>query len=397
MIERVVARRFFRLDGVEQKGMAEAKTDQTLEIRVPRVYHQNQPRYFQVVQLLPIVETPELRVTRLEKWGKELLDPKTAGVAALRLEGIGTNAIETLKGGLASPDFHVRFFTAEALAYLSDGSGADILGRAAVERSEFRAFALAALAASDQVTSVARLRELLSHPEVDVRYGAFNALRTLDENDPFLGRERVRDDDFPPPPDDDSADAMAYQIAVARVRRNRPSDPFALYVVESDGPPLIHVSNTRRSEIVVFGRRQRLLPPMVLGDPGSVMINASPDDEQVQVTRIAKSGTGLPDQRVTSRPEVGEIVKAASNLGATYPQIVAVLRAAELQRNLDGPLVVDALPAAAEAYDRAQLAGDTGASGDAKTDESVKRAGAETKAPRFRVFERLRSPRRKAK
>jgi flagellar basal body P-ring protein FlgI len=399
VLQAVVARRFFRLDGVEQKGMAEAKTDQTLELGVPQIYHQNQPRFFQVLQLLPIVETPELRASRLEQWGKDLLDPKKAGVAALRLEGLGSNAIETLKKGLESPEFNVRFFSAEALAYLGDASGADILARTAVERSEFRAFALAALAASDQVTSVARLRELLGHPEVEVRYGAFNALRTLDENDVFLGKVRVLDDEVPAPSEDDSGDAMAYQIAVARARRNRVSDPFSLYLVESDGPPLIHVSNTRRSEIVVFGRRQRLLPPMVLGDPASVMINASPDDQAVQITRIAKSGTEVPDQHVTSRLEVGEVIREASNLGATYPQIVAILRAAQAQRNLEGPLVVDALPGANLDYDKAQLAGQ-GAKGEpARKDESVERASGETKtkAPRFRVFERFRSARKKAR
>ena len=50
---------------------------------------------------------------------------------------------------------------------------------------------------------------------------------------------------------------MALQIAAAS-RRKRASleDPFGLYVVDSEGPPLVHVSRTRRCEIVVFGRTQ---------------------------------------------------------------------------------------------------------------------------------------------
>jgi hypothetical protein len=75
--------------GIDQKEMATAKTDQFLVLKVPRVYHNNQGRYFQVVKLLPMVDTPDLRAQRTERWGKELLDPKTAGVAALRLEGLG--------------------------------------------------------------------------------------------------------------------------------------------------------------------------------------------------------------------------------------------------------------------------------------------------------------------
>ena len=66
-----------------------------------------------------------LRAQRTERWGKELLDPKAAGVAALRLEGLGLTAIEALKAGLASPNAQVRFWSAEALAYLDDASGVD--------------------------------------------------------------------------------------------------------------------------------------------------------------------------------------------------------------------------------------------------------------------------------
>ena len=38
--------------GVEEEGMAKAKTDQTLALRIPRNYHHNQYRYFQVVENL---------------------------------------------------------------------------------------------------------------------------------------------------------------------------------------------------------------------------------------------------------------------------------------------------------------------------------------------------------
>ncbi|MCL6441244.1 MAG: O-antigen ligase family protein, partial [Thermoleophilum sp.] len=132
LLQTVVGRRFFRLEGVDQKGLAEAKTDQYLVLHVPKVYHQNQARYFQVLQLLPVVDTPELRAQRLEQWKAELLDPSKAGVAALKLEGLGRNAIPTLKTGLESPDPNVRFFAAEALGYLNDASGADVLAAAAV-------------------------------------------------------------------------------------------------------------------------------------------------------------------------------------------------------------------------------------------------------------------------
>ena len=46
-----------------------------------------------------------------------------------------------------------------------------------------------------------------------------------------------------------------------------------------------------------------------------------------------------------------------ANLGASYPEAVAVLMTASNQKNLPGPLVFDALPAANKAYDMAQLSG----------------------------------------
>ena len=63
-----------------------------LVLNVPAVYHQNQEHYFRVVQLLPMIDTPELQLARIAAWSKELLDPTTAGVAAMKLEGLGLPA-----------------------------------------------------------------------------------------------------------------------------------------------------------------------------------------------------------------------------------------------------------------------------------------------------------------
>lgn len=58
IIESVVNQRFHFADGVNEAGAAKGKTDQHLELKVPRVYHHNQDRYFRVVRLLPIVNSP---------------------------------------------------------------------------------------------------------------------------------------------------------------------------------------------------------------------------------------------------------------------------------------------------------------------------------------------------
>ena len=131
---------------------------------MPTLYHQNQQRFFRVVQVLHMIDSPDLRTRRMEAWAKDLLDPATAGVAALRLEGLGTTAVEPLKAGLKSSNAQVRYFCAEALAYLNDTAGVNVLGETAIKQSTFRAYALAALAALDQPASHLKLRKLMDDP-----------------------------------------------------------------------------------------------------------------------------------------------------------------------------------------------------------------------------------------
>ena len=381
-IEDIIKQRFHWRDGIDEKGAATAKSDKHMVLRVPKVYHQNQARYFQVLKLLPIVDNPDLRAERLVRWRRELLDPKLSGVAALRLEGLGKNATDTLKAGLASPNAQVRFFAAEALAYLDDPAGVEVLSQSVRTLNDFRAHALAALAAMDHPAATLRLRQLLNEPDPKVRYGAFNALRTLDPRDPFLGQVRILHDE-PAPPEDDSM-ALAIDGPPRRHRAApRREDPFSLYVVDCDGPPLVHISRARRAEVVVFSRGQKLLTPIVLGGTGSVMLNAAEGDEQVQISRIESHGPDEANVKVSSPLDLGEVIREAAQLGATYPEILAILRAAEAQRNLPGPLTVDAAPTASPAYLDAQLSGvDT----TARKDDAVVPAGFEAPAPRRPTF-----------
>ncbi|MDB5352264.1 MAG: flagellar basal-body P-ring protein [Planctomycetota bacterium] len=394
IIQQVVNARFNSLKGIDQEGMAKAKTDQYLTLNIPTNYHHNQYRFFQVLENLPVLDSPALRAARMERWGKELLDPKTAGAAAIRLEGLGRNATDVLKAGLGHPHPQVRFFAAEALSYLGSDAGVNVLSDAAKNRPEFRAYALAALAAMDQPASLLRLRELMSEPDVQVRYGAFNALRIVDKTDPNLGRVRVREDE--PEPQEGDDDAMAIKIASAKRKSARKTDPFELYVVDCEGPPLIHVARTRRCEIVVFGKGQALQTPVVLG-VGPIQINASDGDKEAKISRIGSEALDGPDRRVTTSLALSDVIREVAHLGATYPEILSLLQSAERQRNLpptDRPsLVVDALPTAVPAYSEAQIAGKDAT---LKSDPGLEKTGLETeKAPRKGLLNRvMRRPNR---
>ncbi len=371
LVETVLNQRFPQTRGVDQKGSALAKTDQFLELKVPPAYHHNQDRFFRVVKLLPMIDSPALHIARTEAWQKELLDPRTTGMAALRLEGLGVTADDALKTGLTSPNAQVRFFAAEALAYLGDASGADELARAAIETPVFRSYALTALASTDQSAAHMKLRKLMDESDVELRYGAFNALRTLAGDDPFLGQVRVLEDPREAE-DEEGTDSMAVALTRSTNRTRRP-DPFSLYMVDCDGPPMVHVARTRRCEVVVFGRGQKLLTPVVLGT-GPLLLNAAADDDTLQISKIVPGKTSESDSKVSSSLELGDVLRQIASLGANYPEIVTILQSASRQKNLAGPLVVDALPGNSPLYIEAELLGkDT----TAKKDDGLKKAGFE--------------------
>jgi len=380
LLQNVVTDRFHQTDGPDQKGMALAKTDSLLVLRVPKTYHHNQTRYHQIVKLLHLLDNPTLREQRTEQWGKDLLDPKKAGLAALRLEGLGPGAAMSLRAGLSSADETVRFFSAESLAYLNDSEGdsAKVLAEIAKKKPEFRSFALKAMAATDQSASLLKLRSLMGESEFELRYGAFDALRTLDPTDPFLGKVRVLDD-LPEPDQDDMA--MQISSTVRPKKSPRREEPFALYLVDCEGPPMIHVTQNIRCEVVVFGKSQKLLTPVVLGAGGPLLLNASDGDDEVQISKITEKTLDAPRMKATSPLDVAEVVRQLANIGASYPEVVSVLASASKQKNLPGPFVIDAIPFSNKAYDEAQLAGAI------KKDDNLKKTSGESKTSLIERFQ----------
>jgi len=221
----------------------------------------------------------------------------------------------------------------------------------------------------------------MSEPDTELRYGAFNALRTLDPHDPSLGQVRVLDDPRTEEQQDEAPDSMALALASA-AQRPRAEDPFALYIVDSEGPPVIHVSRTRRSEIVVFGRSQKLLPPIVLGT-GAILLNAAEKDDEIEISKIVPSKFGDSDVKLRTSLDLPEVIRRVANLGTTYPEMVAILEAANRQKNLPGSLVVDAVPQSNMDYLQAAI---LGKDAKPKVDPAVQRASQRSQLRIWRLF-----------
>ncbi|MCG8585666.1 MAG: flagellar basal body P-ring protein FlgI [Pirellulales bacterium] len=302
--------------GPGQKGVANPKTDEFVELAIDRRYRHNVARYFSVIRSIAVRETDVQRLERMQLLESQLLDPVTAATAALRLEAIGQHSADVLKKGLESTDTYVRFYAAESLAYLDDAAAARPLAKFASKEPAFRAYALAALSAMDDVSAYDELTQLLSSNSAETRYGAFRALWLMDPRDPV-------------------------------VRGLPTSGDFSLHVVQGDGPPMVHIAREHRPEIVLFGRDQRFHTPLAL-EVGNDIIVRYIGKGSVEVSKIfidrSFEGSPVRDEKLVVTDRVFDVIQAMSKLGARYPQIVAMLSGAKRQGVLRSRLAVGALP-----------------------------------------------------
>jgi hypothetical protein len=340
--------RFFGEFRGTMRGMAEAKTKTTVTLKVPEQYRYNWPRYLRVVRHIPLRESPAARAQYLLKAAEALHDPSQTVAAALKLEALGIEAAPELKKGLHDSHPLVRFCAAEALAYLGDPSCGEPLAEAVRAEPRFRAFGLTALASLDEAVCQVKLRELLESPSAETRYGAFRALRTMDEKSPAVAGEWL-------------------------------GESFSLHRVARDSAPLIHISTTRRAEIVLFGHEQQLLPPFSLQAGPEFVVTAAEGAEECIVSRIsARNGT----RREPCSLKVDDVVRKLATLGAGYADVVDLLVQAGKYQNVGCRVAIDAVPQAPSVYTlaragavdkaRAEAKADpkAGAKADAKADES---------------------------
>jgi flagellar basal body P-ring protein FlgI len=316
-IANAVNKRFHVFQEGHKDGMAKALNNEFIELKVHPRYKDNVARYVQVVRALPITETAPERTNRIAKLQSELLEPTTSADAALQLEALGPDGVDTLLKGIKSKDVEVRFYAAEGLAYLDRREAAEPLGRIARDQPAFRVFALTALSAMQDFAAADQLRDLLAAPSAETRYGAFRALWTMNNNDPLVKGELLGND-------------------------------FRYHVLDVSGQPMIHVTRNRIAEIVLFGPQQELLTPLAVNAGNSIMITSQGGD---QIT-VSKFSTNDCDQKRTVSTRIDDVIRAVVELGGTYPDVVQALQEAKDTGALASRFEVDALPEAGRSYDR---------------------------------------------
>ena len=311
------------------KDLAEAKTKTVVTLRVPPQYKYNLPRFLRVVRLIPLVESPSATSSYVKRIEQDLLDPARTVTAALRLEALGTGTIPALKEGLASNHVLVRFSAAEALAYLGSSSCGEELGKLVQDQPVLRAYCLTALASLDEAVCHVQLSQLLNSTSAEVRYGAFRALRALDERDTLVRGELV-------------------------------NKSFWLHRVATDSPPLVHISTSRRPEVVLFGDDPYLQAPFWFVVGSDFTITAGKDDSQCT---IRCTSTRRKNQLQQCDCKLENVLQTLVHMGGEYPEVVEFLHKANDCKSLTCGVAVDALPQATSVYQIAK-AGQEGLEGE---------------------------------
>jgi hypothetical protein len=314
--------------------LAVPQTKAVVTLRVPEQYRHNLPRFLRVVGFIPLGETLDgLQIERLTRpanakavpvgpgssyWQRlqeQLLDPAHTLMAALRLEAEGNDAVGVLKPALQSHHVLVRFASAEALAYLGDRTGAEALAQMVERQPALRAHCLTAMASLDEAICRVKLRELLSSRSADTRYGAFWALWALDPRDEAVQGELL-------------------------------NDSFWLHRAVGDGPSLVHVSITRRAEIVEFGDEPTFLPPFSFLC-GEFTVTAGRQDVRCTIRRLSAQHTSRPEQ---CSLRLSDVLHTLADMGGSYADAVDLIHQAGEYNGLSCPVAFDALPQAPSVY-----------------------------------------------
>ncbi len=326
-LEDVINNRFSYIKNGSRRKVAEAKhAGWRIEVVVPDEYKDNINRYMKVLCAISFFESASELSDRINELKTQLLDPATSERATIQLEAIGSSnekVAEVIREGLASPNDTVRFNTAISVAYMNmpkeRNQAAEALAEFAMKNPKFRPAALAVLSTCLKTSFIAdtRLREMLENPEKEVRYGAFRALWTRNPNDYMIQGENM-------------------------------ANFFAYHSLNCGGPALVHLSNTKRAELVLFAKDKIFLQGSFSLDAGSRISIRSENSDVI----VKKYSVGVDEQRIVSY-RLDDIIRAIVDVGGSYSDVIEFLINAQ-KKNLIASyedrqmavcdLAVDALP-----------------------------------------------------
>lgn len=307
-IAKVVNERYYTFEAGRRQGVATPKRDTYIELLIPARYRHNMVRYIYAVRSIAMMESHDQKLERLGQLQKSLLEPTTSADAALQLEAIGKEAIPVLKVGLESRNREIRFYSAEALAYLGDAEAAHPLAESARDVGAFRWHALAALTSLERQEAYEALCTLVHTKSIETRYGAFRAMRTRNP---------------------DSVETRGEPMG----------GEFLLHVLKTSGDSLIHLTRTQRAEIVLFGEKIPCTPMESIALRNGVVMRTQ-DDSRVRVSRFVP---GKEDQVAVCQPNAADVIRALGSVNCTYADVIDALHHIQKSGGMECRIAVEAI------------------------------------------------------
>lgn len=313
-----INQRFYYYDGATRGGIATAREDDFIEITVHPRYRRNIHRMMAVLGNVVAAGVATDTQHRLIDLGKRMGEPTTAADAAMQLEALGEPAIPTLLESLKNRDAEIRFYAAEALAYLDRNEAIEPLEQAAADQAAFRHPSLIALEGMDGRASLDALQRLTNQTSIETRYGALRSIRRRPDGQVIMRPVKVGGVEF--------------------------------YNIASEGPNFIAVSLSDRPEIACFGEDVPIQITDFLMGPGGLIVRPEKDDPtQIRVSRFRP---GHEDKRATVPATISGLLTGVALTGGDYGACVSLLRTAKSNQFITCGLAIDPLPKAMRTYHR---------------------------------------------
>ncbi len=311
--------RFYYFNGTSRVGIAKAVEDDFIEIELPPRYRHNIHRMMSVVMMVcPDGETANTQHVLVDL-GRRIHEPTTASEASLQLEALGESAIPTLLKAIESTNEEVRFYSAQALAYLDRAESVPILVEMVRKEAAFRHPALLALQGLDHQDALDGLVSLLDEASYETRYGAMCTIRRRGDGASVL------------PSTNTAAGFRVYQVA-------------------SSASPFIAVSLFETPEIVCFGDCQNIRINDFLLGPNGIVVRR--DENNPGVLRVSRFVPGQNDRRTEVPATVEGMITGICTVGGGYGEAIAMLRTAKDNTQLDCGFAIDPLPESMRTYYR---------------------------------------------
>lgn len=298
-----------------------------ITVAVPPSYRLNHQRFVQVARNVPL-SAPSANDPYRKRLERELLQPETTLLAALKLEALGVDSENSLRVGLEFKESPwVKFASAQALCYLgkADPKAAQILAEVAEKHPSLRTHALTALASQDDGQCLGQLVELMKKGEPALRYGAYQALRSADENhDAVRGRLMAKS--------------------------------YWLHTVAPESDSLVHLTTERRNEIVLFGSVWPITGAFAFPLGTDFTVTRKEGEDSVLVSRLLLKDGEPTSVEARYRADLGVILKGLAEMGGSYANAIEFIRRSNTSECLACKLAVDCLPRSLPLQELAQMA-----------------------------------------